>query len=492
MTSDIGDSSIETSLQRSHSRDFDTICAESSPPGHGGISVIRVSGSQALSTVRKLASFLPVDAESHRLYHGTIKTLDGSEGIDEALAAVFHHGRSYTGEETVEIFCHGSPILVQWLLQELVLAGARIADRGEFSYRAFMNGSIDLVQAEGILELIESQTREAARHGLRHLKGGLSKILEKMSENLLFVLASIEAAIDFSTEDIGELDVDTVRAKIEETLHTAKKLIVSYKAGRLIAQGIRVTICGVPNVGKSSLLNFLIGEDKSIVTKVPGTTRDIVEASCIFDGFKIIFSDTAGIRNTDDVVEQIGVERAKGSLSEADFVFFVFDVSKGISSEDAAILRELNLRNTLLIGNKVDLCSLKELAESQFFQDALLLFNNGPDRDPNLSEILAKRTIFMSTRQPLDKECLNMKMKYLIQMGSYSDESMITQARQFDRLVLCAGLLENGLKSLDQKEAFEFVSIDLKSALIYIQELLGEYFDDQIMDYVFKQFCIGK
>ena len=305
-------------FSRNGNKDEDTICAVSTPSGVGGIAVVRLSGPRAFELGRMIGPFLPENPESHHIYFGTLRSPEGGAPIDEALLSTFHHAKSYTGEETVEISCHGSPAITQWILQELVSVGARVADRGEFSYRAFINGKIDLVQAEGVLELVESQSKRSAQQGLRQLKGGLSQQLKSIENDLLYVLASIEAAIDFSTENLEVLDKPEISTRIERVKKNIEALLLSYNHGRLLVDGLRAALVGAPNVGKSSLFNLLLSEERSIVTEIPGTTRDVVESSVLIDGVKICLLDTAGIRDTGDVVERLGIQRSRDAHASAD------------------------------------------------------------------------------------------------------------------------------------------------------------------------------
>jgi len=473
-------------------RDHNTICAVSTPAGYGGVAIIRVSGPQSLNIVSKLASFLPEHPESHKIYFGTLTSVLG-EMIDEVLILFFQQGKSYTSEQTVEISCHGSPAVSQWILQELISCGARIADRGEFSYRAFINGNIDLVQAEGVLELIESQSRRSAQQGLRQLKGGLSKELRTIENNLLYVLANIEAAIDFSTEDIDVINKEELQKRTSATEASLSKLINSYQSGRVISEGLHVALLGEPNIGKSSLFNLLLGEERSIVTEVAGTTRDVVESSLMVSGVRVVFMDTAGIRKSTDVVEKIGIQRSLESQTSADLVFFLFDGNKGLSDGDLQILKDVDLTKLVLIGNKTDLVNIPEVERRTRVQHQLVAgkFFKNPEL---VGEFLKTRVFFGSTLEHTFRSLIFGCLEQQVSKDSFEDEAVVSQARHFDNLSKALELTKAASKafSKDFSADVEFVALDLKSALICIQETLGERFDDQIMDFVFKQFCIGK
>lgn len=469
-------------------RDLDIICAVSTPHGVGGISVIRVSGDKALGVVAPGASFLPAQPESHRVYFGSLRSRAG-EVIDEVLITYFAHGKSFTGEEVLEISCHGNPVICQTILNELILLGARAADRGEFTYRAFMNGKLDLVQAESVLQLIESQSQSASKMALRQLKGALSEKLHVIEDNLTWVLAHIEAGIDFSTEGIeiiGNVEVEQRLGKVSTEL---KDLIGTFKVGRILRDGISVVLSGLPNVGKSSLLNSLLQEDRAIVTDIPGTTRDVIDGDTSYKGVKFTFKDTAGLRDSADVVERMGIERSYQAQREADLCFFVFDVNNGISDDELAILNELDPAQTYLIGNKTDI-SGSFLTQKQV-ESAL---KNGKfyTKIGDFQAYFERKVFFVSA---LDKKTRNVVLDALVaefvQSGS-ENAVLVSNARHFENLNKALDNLQRAQQMALDGAGAEFLAFELKDALICIHETLGKRFDDQIMDRVFKEFCIGK
>lgn len=478
-------------LNRNGNKDEDTICAVSTPSGVGGVAVVRLSGPRAFELGRMIGPFLPEKPESHRIYFGTLRSLDGSVPIDEVLLSTFHHGKSYTGEETVEISCHGSPAITQWILQELVGIGARVADRGEFSYRAFINGKIDLVQAEGVLELVESQSKKSAQQGLRQLKGGLSQQLKGMENDLLYILANIEAAIDFSTENIEVLNKAEVFARTERLKIRIEALLQSYNHGRLLVDGLQVALVGAPNVGKSSLFNLLLNEDRSIVTEIPGTTRDVVESSILVDGVKISLLDTAGIRATVDVVEKLGIQRSRDSQASADVVFFLFDSGRGLSQDDMGILREINAKQLVLIGNKIDQTLTAPEILRKRAKEALWMGKFFTETS-ELELFMQQRVFFISTLEHTFRDLILSALKIFTFQSVPDDHAVISQARHFDNLSRAKEFVERAEEGFTRGDEAEFIALDLKSALICIEEILGARFDDQIMDFVFNQFCIGK
>ncbi|MEZ4870987.1 MAG: tRNA uridine-5-carboxymethylaminomethyl(34) synthesis GTPase MnmE [Bdellovibrionales bacterium] len=335
-------------------RDHDTICAVATAPGVGGIAVIRLSGSIADQVIRKSCPFIPNPTESHRVYYGFLIDPISSEEVDEVLVTYFQKGKSFTNEETYEISCHGGQVVSQNILDILIQSGARLAEPGEFTYRAFMSGRIDLVQAESVLQLIDSQSKKSARLSLRQLKGQLSNQLRVIETEMTEILAHLEANIDFAAEDIeikSNLYLSEKASAIETQL---AELLKTYQQGRIINSGLKVALIGLPNVGKSSLMNTLVGEERAIVTDVPGTTRDIVESRTLINGVVVEFVDTAGLRSTEDKVEKLGIQRTQVALREADLVFVVVDLACPALPE-LQYFDGLDDQQFILVGNKLDL-----------------------------------------------------------------------------------------------------------------------------------------
>lgn len=471
-------------------RDNDTICAVSTPHGVGGISVIRISGPKTLSIAKKICAFLPEHPESHKSYFGLLKDVETGLEIDEVLAAYFQHGRSFTGEEVIEISCHGSPVICQSILTQLVGLGARPADRGEFTYRAFMNGKMDLVQAESVLSLIEAQSQQAAKLALRQLKGSVSKKLEDIENDMTWILAHAEAGIDFSTEDIRVVDQTVTLQKLAVIEKSLEELVGTFRVGRILKDGFRIVLTGLPNVGKSSLLNVFLEDERAIVTDIPGTTRDVIHGDTSFKGVKFTFLDTAGLRESvSDLVEKIGIQKSKEATGESDFVFFVYDSEKGLSQEEIKILNGLDPQRTYILANKIDRISsvlspkmvLKDLENSEFLQ-----------KITDLEGFLKRRVFFVSA---LDKKIRSQVLEELV--AEFADLQLentvlISNSRHLENLTRA---LENTRRTeslVKQGLGEEFIALELKEALIAIHETLGKRFDDQIMDRVFKEFCIGK
>lgn len=472
-------------------RDQDTICAVSTPHGVGGISVIRLSGPDAFSIVRKCAVFFPENPESHKIYFGTFSNLDHSKKIDEVLIASFHQGKSYTGDETVEISCHGSPVISAWILQELIQAGARSADRGEFTYRAFMNGNVDLVQAESVLSLIESQSQKSAQQALSQLKGSLSEKLNKAEENIMWCLARLEVSIDFSAEDVEVVSASELSEKTKVAQDIISKLLLTYKNGKLIHDGIQVVLVGQPNVGKSSLLNLFSGEDKAIVTEIAGTTRDLIESDILYNGYKVKFIDTAGLHDSNNKVEKIGIEKTKKALQKADIVIFIYDLSAGFQDSDLLLLDLLDAQKTLILGNKLDI-SKQTPGELRPSLLQLIQKSNFYRKNEDYQALIPQNLHFIST---IDEKYLEPIYKFIdlfIEKNSFEDQALIFQSRHFENLSKVNENLERAQLLFQSGSSAEFSSLELKEALLLIHETLGKRFDDQIMDRVFKDFCIGK
>ncbi len=503
-------------------RDEDTICAISTARGRGGISIIRVSGEGSEAIVRHLCPFLPHSCESHRIYYGFIRDYDLKKEIDEVLVSYFAKGRSFTGETTLEISSHGSDFISQRILLELQRAGARMAEKGEFTYRSFMNGRMDLVQAEGVLAMIESESQTSARLALKQLRGRLSQAFTKIKDKLLWILAHLEAHIDFSLEDIphkSEKELLDVSLKLQEEI---QHMLSSYKKGCEIRNGVNVSIVGEPNVGKSSLLNVLLGADRAIVSDHAGTTRDCVEGRLFLEGVVYNLTDTAGLRDSSDEIENMGIERSLKSIEDSDVVFLVFDLTKAISSTGMHIkklISENMLDKLYLVFNKLDIASLEE-------QSILL-----GERKKEVLERLRQETIFNKGRHNENKDSLRGHLKNSLgdkngeesikrftnersfcisalnsfgiedllgalknfAHGRYAGNStIIAHARHFELLRNVNERLEVGNELLRQGSSFEFVAFEFQEGLVSIQKLLGKQYDDEVMDKVFQQFCLGK
>jgi tRNA modification GTPase len=450
-------------------RDRDTICALATAHGLGAISVVRISGPQAVRITRKLAAFLPKKLKSHKIYYGIVRAPDSSRSLDEVLIAYFAEGRSFTGEATLEISCHGSQTVVSEILEALVSCGARPAERGEFTYRAFMSGRIDLVQAESVLSLIESRSTRAAQLALRQLQGDLSKRLKEITDGLTWVLAHLEANIDFASEDIEIVSPRRLAEHVQSHQREVARMVASYHQGRIVTNGFHVALVGAPNAGKSSLLNALAGEERAIVTPVPGTTRDFVEAVISETGFVISIIDTAGLRVTDDPVEKIGVQRTLEKLATVDLILYVIDARTGETPDETSFWERLPWNKSAFVLNKVD------LGDGVF--------------------VPAKPVLSVLRVSALTGEGIPELRAWLgerLRLEMSEDSTLLSNARHLRGLQLVQEALERALPLLGSDESPDLIALEVQSALKALYEILGMTFDDQVMDRVFAEFCLGK
>ena len=479
-----------TAAMSIQSTDGDTICALSTAPGVSGIAVIRVSGPNAAALGQKICPFLPPAPQSHHVYYGIAKTQTG-DPIDEVLVTYFAEKRSFSGESTVEISCHGGQILTGMILNELVQLGSRIARRGEFSYRAFMNGRIDLVQAESVHTLIQSQTKQSARLALRQLQGRLSDDLKRVEDDLLWILSQLEASIDFSSEGIEVKASTDLLPRTSSLTAFIQQLMRSYEKGRTFQNGFVVAIIGAPNVGKSSLLNAILKEERAIVTAHAGTTRDLVEGRLTYEGIPVTFVDTAGIRVSDDEVESKGIARSRSMAAKSDFVFHVFD----LGSVDC----ESELQNLLLNPFSTDSALNSEFGP---FSNSYFLFNKSDlDREKrrlsrcievlDLAGLRGKAIVTSA----VDRSGIEKIDALFIEKGREFDSDSsdaILQTRHFEILQKIRGCLVSASELMRADSSPEFIAFELQEAVHGIHELLGKDFDEQVIDRIFKEFCLGK
>ncbi|MBX3020476.1 MAG: tRNA uridine-5-carboxymethylaminomethyl(34) synthesis GTPase MnmE [Bdellovibrionales bacterium] len=436
----------------------------------GAISVIRVSGEKAGEITRRLAAFLPERPESHKIYYGILHAPQSGEAVDEVLLSYFAHGRSFTGEVTCEISCHGSEAVVNEILRLLVLAGARPAERGEFTYRAFMNGRLDLVQAESVLAMIESRSPRATRLALRQLQGDFSVKLRAILDRVTWVLANLEANIDFAAEDIVVANSSQLANRLEQAITETKTLLAGYHQGRILRSGFQVALVGRPNAGKSSLLNALAGEDRAIVTPIAGTTRDFVEAQLLLEGVRVTLIDTAGLRTTEDPVEKIGVERTLQKMRDVDLIFYVCDAASGVTVEDKAFFGHVPWSKTLAVVNKIDLCTGFEPAD--------------------LNEALAVMRVSAASAEGLEDLRQALRARLRLEVGE--DSTLVSNARHFRGLEIVRDSLDKTLPLVLDEDSPDLIALELQTAIRALYEILGLTYDDQVMDRVFKEFCLGK
>lgn len=447
----------------------DTICAISTPIGVGGISIIRISGDDSIKIVNSIFKGKDLNSvESHTINYGHI--VDEEDVIDEVLVSVMRKPRTYTAEDVVEINLHGGIATTNKVLKLLLDKGCRLATPGEFTKRAFLNGRIDLVKAEAVEDVINSENENARKLSIGQLTGKLSSIIKQMKEDLLKLEANIEVNIDYPEyEDIEEMTIEKVKIKLKEISKLLGKLISESKTGKIIKKGIDVAIIGRPNVGKSSLLNALLEEDKAIVTDIEGTTRDIVEGKLILDGITLNFIDTAGIRKTDDVVEQIGVDKSYKKLMEADLVILVLNGNEELTKEDKDLLEKIKNKCHIIFVNKSDL-------------EKKLVLDNELD-------VVYGNTLSVLALDPLKKK---ISEKFCMDEIDKKDFTYISNARQLSLVEKVKGSIDKAMEALYNDVPVDIVEIDLRTAREALGEILGEVYDEELIDELFKSFCLGK
>lgn len=451
----------------------DTIVAPATAPGVAAISVIRISGGDALAIVQRLFTTRNLaDQPSHTLHYGTL--MHGGERIDEVVVSWFKAPRSYTGEDVIEISCHGSPFITQRIIDACLSEGARLARPGEFSRRAFLHGKMDLTQAEAVADLIAAQTDAARKTALTQLRGGFSDKLRVLREQLIQFSALIELELDFSEEDVAFANRNQLYVIVEDALQSVEKLLESFQLGNAIKQGVQVAIVGKPNAGKSTLLNTLLNEERAIVSEVAGTTRDTIEEVLNIQGILFRLVDTAGIReNTTDVIEQIGVARSLEKMQNAQVVLYLFD----IRDQPAEVLSDLQrpgLADKIVVpvGNKADLAEERQLRETFIgIPDLLLISAKAHTGIDALKERLFKAVF--------DKDAL-------------SEDTLLTNTRHQEALKKVVSSLHDILAGMDKHLSGDLLALDIRHCLHYIGEITGQVTNKDILDYVFSKFCIGK
>jgi tRNA modification GTPase len=476
----------------------DTIAAVATSIGESGIGIVRLSGKEALAIADKI--FIgkdgkkPSNFKTYTMHYGWIaerlascvmrhalKTHDAQRLtpnaeqniIDEVLLTVMRAPRSYTKEDVVEINCHGGIVAQRRVLDLVLENGARLAEPGEFTKRAFLNGRIDLAQAEAVLDVIRAKTDSALAMGLEQLKGGLSKRINTWREGLLEVLAVLEAAIDFPEEEITAIGLKDISAKIAEINSQMKSLLDNARFGRVLREGVHIVICGRPNVGKSSLLNALLKQERSIVTALPGTTRDTIEEIIDIKGIPIRIVDTAGVLEPRDLIERHAVLRAKKQIDLADLVILLFDGSRKLTKDDKALVRRLKRKTTLAVINKIDLPQKIERA---------YIVNN------------FRQVIEISAKKGQNITQLEESLSDLVFSGRVSSSGPLFLANLRHRQVIqeAQKLIAEALNSVDNNLSAEFIAQDLKEGMARLDELLGKSFSESLLDKIFNDFCIGK
>jgi len=460
--------------------DSDTIVAVASAAGEAGIGLIRMSGSGAQAICRRIfrtsGGKRLRSLESHRVYYGRVCDLVTGDPVDEVLVTFMGSPRSYTREDVVEVSCHGGALPARRVLQLLLAAGARLAEPGEFTRRAFINGRLDLAQAEAVCEIIRARSDAALRQAMQQLEGALSRRIRDISHRVQGLVAAIEAAVDFPEYDVEEISRQQVRAGVREALTQVRALLERADDGRVVRQGVRVTIIGKPNAGKSALFNAMVGRDRAIVTPVPGTTRDVIEEAVVVGGTLLILADTAGIRYTEDAVEGQGVERARRAAEAAGLLLAVFDDSCPLDQDDLAVASLARGRVLAAVVNKVDL-NIQAIEEAQ------------------LREWLGPAPLQRVSATSGDG--LNELLGLLAQLCARGQvEScgppLVAGARHIACLEETATALETALAGAEAGEHLEVLSVDLHEAARALGGITGESVDESILHRIFRDFCIGK
>ena len=458
-------------------RSSDTIAAIATAMSSSGIGIIRVSGEQAVSIVNRIFisrkdNFDLNTAPSHHIYYGMIQ--DGEEVLDEVLVMLMRGPHSYTAEDTVEIDCHGGVLVMKKILETVIKYGARPAEPGEFTKRAFLNGRIDLSQAEAVIDVINAQNDYAVKSSVSQLKGSVSKKVKALRERILYQIAFIESALDDPEHISLDGYEEELSGKLDDMTGEMEKLVRSADSGRVVSEGIRTVILGKPNAGKSSLMNVLLGEERAIVTDIAGTTRDTLEEHIHMHGISLNIIDTAGIRETEDLVEQIGVNRAKVAADEADLIIYVVDGSRELDENDAQIMELIRDRKAVVLLNKTDLETV--------ISEELLQAKTG------------KTVISISAKEETGIDKLEKTIQNLFYEGSidFNDEVLITNVRHKTALQNALKSLYMVRQSIENQMPEDFLTIDLMDAYEQLGTIIGEAVEDDLVNEIFGKFCMGK
>jgi len=450
----------------------DTIVAQSTPQGKGAIGIIRLSGKDSITIVNSLFPSKDLSkVDTHTIHYGNIEYKDSI--IDEVLVSVFKEPNSYTKENIVEISCHGADFIIKKILSLTIKLGARVADKGEFTFRSFLSGNMDLSQAEAVSDLISSNSENSHKIAINHIKGVFSNKIKKLRKDLINLSSLLELELDFSEEDVEFANRKQLEKLLNEILSFNNVLLESYKLNNVIKDGINVLILGKPNVGKSTILNGLIEEDKAIISDIPGTTRDVLDDTITVGGNLLRFIDTAGIRETEDKIEQIGIKKALNQVDNASLILYVIDLNntdlKSLESESNS--KFLKNKNVIYVGNKSDLKIEKEV-NSYFKKNDLLMISANKSND--LSNLKDKIDLFIS-RNLVNEE-----------------SSVMINERHFTSLTNVNESINNVKKNLNNKSNTDLLAMDIKYALNHLGEITGEVTNDEILGNIFSKFCIGK
>ena len=449
----------------------DTICAISTALGVGAISIIRVSGKDSIKIVNHLFKGNNLlKQKSHTIHYGYI--VNNKEKIDEVLVSIMKSPKTFTKEDIVEINCHGGIATTNKVLELLLLNGCRLAEPGEFTKRAFLNGRIDLMEAEAVMDLINGKTDEARRVAINQIQGNGSKLISNLRNELIKIISNIEVNIDYPEyNDIYEVTVSDIKNKIDYFENNLSKIINEYENGRILTDGIKTVIIGRPNVGKSSILNKLLDTNKAIVTDIPGTTRDIVEGSISFNGILLNIIDTAGIRKTDDLVEKIGVEKSLSKLDEADLVLVILNNNEELNEDDFNIIQKTKNKTSIIVINKNDLVSKIDVSK---------LINR---------EIVYTNTVDLSGIDELKEKIVKM---FNLDEIKKKDYNYITNIRQITKIKECLLKIKDIKLAINNNIPLDMIEIDLRDIWHILGEMIGESYSEELLDELFSKFCVGK
>ena len=450
-----------------------TIAAIATPHGTGGISVIRVSGDESITICDKIfnskSKKMLIDANTHTIHYGHI--VKNGEILDEVLVSVMRAPNTFTREDIVEINCHGGLVVTEKVLMAVLESGALLASPGEFTKRAFLNGRIDLSQAEAVIDIINSPSSLALSVAANQLGGSLSANINNLRDTVLEILAQINVTIDYPEEDIDEIQKEELTNKLKETQQRISYLLETSHRGKLIKDGINTVICGKPNVGKSSILNLLARDSRAIVTDIAGTTRDVIEERISLGNVVLNVFDTAGIRNTDDTIENLGIDKSKECIKNAELVLFVSDSGTGIEDDDKEIFNSIENKNIIIIHNKSDIAPAADNS----------LFKNHPQ-------------IKLSAKTGDGLEELSETIENMFRLGKITagDNNAITNIRHKDALSSALASISSAIDALENYIPFDIVSIDLTDCASYLGEITGKTISEEVVDKIFARFCLGK
>ncbi|TJY41704.1 tRNA uridine-5-carboxymethylaminomethyl(34) synthesis GTPase MnmE [Cohnella pontilimi] len=455
----------------------DTIAAVATALGEGSIAVVRVSGPEAVDTVAGVFRSKTDlrSAASHTVHYGWIRDPENEQVLDEVLVTVMRAPRSFTAEDVVEVSTHGGMVAVKSVLGLLLRRGIRMAEPGEFTKRAFLNGRIDLAQAEAVIDLIRSKSERAFQLARKQAEGSVSKRIVPIRSSLIELLAHVEVNIDYPEHDVAEVTAGVIRDTCQSALKQIEELLRTADEGKILREGIVTAIVGRPNAGKSSLLNALARENKAIVTDIPGTTRDIVEETISLGGIPLRLLDTAGIRETSDVVERIGVERSRTALNEADLILLVINRNEPLHEDERELLRQLKDRSTIVVVNKIDLPAMLDLEEVK-------------------KDYANDRIVFLSAKEGIGLDELEKAVSQIFFSGSVeaADLTYVSNARHIALLHRAKSSLEDAVRAADEGIPVDLTQIDIASAWESLGEILGDAAGESLLDEIFSKFCLGK